>query len=196
MSDELRRAFQSANLPQPPVPGELMDNLQRLSDWNFCTRESNLSAYDVEEVVAHTLQRRGEDFLMIGHTGYGVSNWHLYVYFSHGPLTVFLQLAWGGANHDPEECRIEIRKSFDQLDRLVVMIDQLASENPGERLVVIQTSIGDSRWGWLPDQEIDADDMLAWNYAEEPLVAATTSSDQSGLPDETIDPQRRENSAV
>jgi hypothetical protein len=80
-----------------------------------------------------------------------VNSYAIHVFVVHGPLALFLQVAWGGVYMDPNEAGRRMADIFAGAGQLIAAMraanvrDRL---EPGKRLFVI-ASLAGSAWRWL-----------------------------------------------
>jgi hypothetical protein len=148
----LQAFLAEAKLPVPPCPTDLAAGLRPLSATVFSTRTDAPSVYDAESYLAELQTTAVPDYLAVGIAGHGLHSWALHYYLVHGPVALFLQRAWGGANMEESPGRRQITGAFALADRLLAAA-QTAQAKPswpsGQTLVVFDVDFGQSRWAWV-----------------------------------------------
>jgi hypothetical protein len=137
-----QQLFADYNLPMPPVPLDIRDQLVVLFDWLFGTREDTPSPYRLTWFVDDFLANDEPEYLLFGHDGEGINSYAMHYYLVRGPLALFLQIGWGGAYMDNEESRAKMAAHFTQAYDLIEWLDIGLSKgiiSPQERFVVVHS---------------------------------------------------------
>jgi len=173
---ELDALFIEHQLPPPPVPAGLAGALRRLGPWTFGTCERDSEMYNLPRFVAEALAPAAADYLLIGHDGHGVNSWALHYYLVLGPLAVFLQTLWGGVYTDNVEASGRIGGRFGLLEDLLAALDEARRFQrlpAGRRLVVVESDLHRSRWGWAGPEG-----ATSWDETPHALMMATEALKQ------------------
>lgn len=176
---EITQAFREANLPLPKVPQRWAGELRKVDEWLYATlaAPSDVPMYRIDAFEQMARAAEVDEGLLIGHQGYGTNNWALHYYLIQSALVILLQMPWGGAYQDSEECLARIRSIFDQLDVFLTRFESVGEQQlTSDRLVIVQSHLTPSRWGTVSMETSAKGDSLLeprWNYDESPLDAAT-----------------------
>lgn len=153
LSDDMTRmgdALRAERLPLPPIPFALQPQLRQFRDWMWGTREPTAPLYDIGVYVEESLQASPADYALVGQDGYGTNAWFFHCYISQGPVTLFIQVPWGGAYSDPEQATRRLERRYELAQQILDTADHLVTAGqplPG-RLVVEQAATGVPRWCW------------------------------------------------
>ncbi|PTL35930.1 hypothetical protein CLG94_07085 [Candidatus Methylomirabilis limnetica] len=141
--------LKSAGLIMPPVPEELIARFRERSSWCFSTRLLSVSPYNIKQYVQEALSGRVQDSLILARAGHGVNTYAMHYFLVHGPLQLFLQISWGGANMDSRQTTAEVNKCFRLVERLLESVGEgLRSGRlrPADRLTVVASNVYGGFW--------------------------------------------------
>jgi hypothetical protein len=80
-------------------------------------------------------------------------------------LALFIQIGWGNVFDDEEIARGRIEGTFGFVESLLedIEVAEKAGKLPaGQRLAIVDSDFGDSRWAWVPQSSFQAD-QVTWN---------------------------------
>ena len=169
--DVLRSAyfeFTEAGLRLPPLPRELVDELDQFGPWHYGTRD--VLPTDRPTLVAEAAVASTEDYVTFGHMGHGSGSWVIATRLVSGPLAAFVRHPWGGARSDRALDSVPIHRSFHQLEELLVQASRArasGSLGPEQRVLVVADSRQGSGW------QVVGGDGGAWNPSPDPIFDAT-----------------------
>lgn len=130
--------YQENGLRLPPVPRNLVDELDEFADWRWGNEDFNLE--DREGLIDAARQPGGEDEVAFGHVGHGVSSWWLCYRLKLDALAVYVRLAYGGAYEDAEAALPGINDVAASLEDLIPAAEAAKAAGRfrgGHRLVVV-----------------------------------------------------------
>jgi hypothetical protein len=151
---DLRRHMDEAGLPRPPVPAVLVPGLQCLGPWHWSTYEERTSPYDhLADVDAAV--RAPLDGLVVAHAGHGRQSWAMHYVLTLGPVSVLLQVPFGGMLADPTAAHELEARYRDTEAVLAAAADRVEDGTLGSRRVVVAWS------GWHGERaaEVDGEDV-------------------------------------
>jgi len=131
-------AYQDAGLRLPPIPRQLVDELDEFADWRWGSDNINLE--DREGLIEVARQPGGEDEIAFGHIGHGVSSWWLCYRLKLDALAVYVRLAFGGAYDDAEATLPRLNDVAAALEELVPAAEaakEAGRFRDGHRLIVV-----------------------------------------------------------
>ncbi|WP_299011596.1 hypothetical protein [uncultured Shewanella sp.] len=160
---DIRIAFQHADLPVPPLPRELIKTLSPISDLNFCSQQPIASPYDLPQYLPEILQSN-DDFFSLGQTGYGINNLYFYYYLQWNNLTLAIQQHWGGAyiNHTKNKQKLE---TYFSLLRALLFQVHKKHNNFNGKLIIVDSVIHSSGWGWQY-----SDNTVKWHDKDQSIL--------------------------
>jgi hypothetical protein len=144
---KVRKLFREAGLAFPKVPEDLAPELEERDRWVFSTRLIRRWPYDLDYYVREVQRKLVPDYALLSHSGHGVNSYAIQYYLVHGPLRMFLHLAWGGVYEDNEKDTATIRACFLQADKIVQAMDKGSARfQIGEHLTVVGSDFYRSYW--------------------------------------------------
>jgi hypothetical protein len=130
--------YQENGLRLPPVPRELVDELDEFAEWRWGSEDLDLEDRDGFLAAART--PGGENEVAFGHVGHGVSSWWLCYRLKLDALAVFVRLGYGGAYDDTEETVPAINATTAALEDLIPAASAAKAAGRlrgGHRLIVV-----------------------------------------------------------
>ena len=158
--------YRDAGLLLPPVPRELLEELDSFIGWQWGSDQINLES--VDDFLARTRDSATETEICFGHAGHGVQSWFLYYRLILPALAVFVRHPYGGVYGDKEFEAAVANGTVAKLQDLVVAAAAAAVAGlipAGQRLVVVLDSKGGSGW------EVTGDD-IGWRQTTTPIEDA------------------------
>lgn len=152
-------------LPLPPIPSHLSDQVQEVGEWTFGTRTPDAPLVALAGYLDAALEHFDDEFLLFGHAGYGTNSWAFHYYLAMPGLALFVQEPWGGAFEDRDATTSNLRRRFEQVDRLLQVVPEIDRERG--RLVIVCSPYLESRWGWQ-----QRGGAVAWTPDPNPIRAA------------------------
>jgi hypothetical protein len=158
--DDVQTKLRDAGLPEAPIPGAFQGRVQALGDWTFGTRTPPHALYDVDSFVDEAVAGTGDDYLLVGHDGYGVNNWALHYLLKTDRLALFVQLPWGGGLDEEDRPGLvnRIASAFRAVPQFLQRLEAAVANGrplPGQTLVVVQSLSSGPRWAWVsPGQPV------------------------------------------
>ncbi|WP_439625469.1 hypothetical protein [Gemmata sp.] len=148
--DNARQLFQRAGLAFPPIPEGLAGRLKKLGKWSYSTRPLERSPYALLHYVEEVERAQVDEYAVLAHCGHGVNSYAIHYYVVHGPLRMFLQLAWGGVYSDPERDAAAIRECFSLAGQIVLAVPALEALTPHARLTIVGSDccVRRNHWSW------------------------------------------------
>jgi hypothetical protein len=165
-----------ADVPAPPAAIGWPQDWYPIASHCFASWPATARPYDLDAVMAEAYARTGERAALLGFDGYGFNSWAMHAIWCRGPLLVGFQTAAGGAFMDAEQSRERIEASWDILSDMVAALARLEGTGrlpAGRRLVVIDSDLRESRWGWIADGT--AWDAAAWTVSPIAAFAAVSA---------------------
>lgn len=143
----LETVFSAQDLPCPWVPPALADQLTEYAPAMFASRPLSNGLYGLEPFVAEYLATP-EPFVALGFDGHGLVSQAVHYYLADERVAVFVQQRWGTLFDDPAHDRDCFAIMIKYARRL---LELAAAHFPaGERLIVVQSSFSEPRFGWQP----------------------------------------------
>ena len=173
--EELFAMLQEAELPFPPMPRELADRLEEVGPWLYATRPIEASPYEAGLWLDEVLEGV-EDYVLVGHAGYGLSSWAMHYYLVFGGLAVIAQVRWGHATSDDEKAAARLRDCIQAVEDLYVETEVARAEGrlaPDERIVVVEHPRAGSLWARVKIGT--SRDEAPWQTAPNAALAALAS---------------------
>jgi hypothetical protein len=130
--------YQENGLRLPPVPRDLVDELDEFADWRWGSEDLNLE--DRDGFVDAARQAGGERVVAFGHVGHGVSSWWLCYLLKLDALAVYVRLAYGGVYEDAAAVVPEINEVSAALEELIPAAEAAKKAGRfrgGHRLIVV-----------------------------------------------------------
>ena len=130
--------YQENGLRLPPVPRDLVDELDEFADWRWGSEDLNLE--DRDGFVDAARQPGGERVVAFGHVGHGVSSWWLCYLLKLDALAVYVRLAYGGVYEDAAAVVPEINEVSAALEELIPAAEAAKKAGRfrgGHRLIVV-----------------------------------------------------------
>lgn len=158
--------YRDAGLRLPPVPRELVDELDEFADWRWGSDDLMLENRD--DFLARAADPATEAEIGFGNVGHGVNSWYLVYRLIVPALGVFVRQSYGGAYGDPEADGAAANRSAEQLESLIVAAEAAKASGlipEGGRLVVVLDGKGGSGW------EVSGGAM-AWRASATPIEDA------------------------
>lgn len=141
----LETVFREQELPCPWVSPVLASQLAEYAPAMFASRPLTSGLYGLEPFVAEYLATP-EPFVALGFDGHGLVSQAVHYYLADERVAVFVQQRWGTLFDDPahdRECWAIMIKHTRKL------LELAAERFPaGERLIVVQSSFDQPRFGW------------------------------------------------
>jgi hypothetical protein len=188
-ADQARQLFAHEQLPFPPLPEHLAASLVADRENVFASRKLASGPYDLKLFLREVETGDPGEYAVVGFDGYGMNSWAAHYYLVQPGLALFLQLPWGGAYDDPDECRQDITQSFDLAGRLQEDVRRVREQGtllPGRRLVVVCSPFAWSGWAWLP-APAPGSSGVEWHETDDALgeAAAALANLTNGRPNAT-----------
>jgi hypothetical protein len=139
--------FQEAGLRLPPVPRELIADLDEFSNWYWGSDELNLT--DLPGFLDDARKPGGASEVAFGHTGHGVNSWWLCYRVKLDALAVFIRLSYGGVYTDNDAAAAHFNAVAETLESLIPAAEAAQKAGrfqTGHRLIVVLDDLGDSFW--------------------------------------------------
>ena len=176
-ADQARQLFAGERLPFPPLPDHLAARLAAAADHVFASRQLAYGPYSLGPFLHELDTGDPGEYAVVGFDGHGINSWAAHYYLVQPGLALFLQLPWGGAYHDPDECRRDIAQAFDLAGRLQEDVRRERGRGAlpsGGRLVVVSSSFARSGWAWLP-ASAPGPGVVQWHPTDDALGAAAAA---------------------
>jgi hypothetical protein len=188
-ANQARQLFARERLPFPPLPEHLAARLVADGDHVFASRKLEFGPYNLELFLSEVETGDPREYAVVGFDGHGMNSWAAHYYLVQPGLALFLQLPWGGAYDDPDECRRDITQFFDlagQIQEGVQRDREQGTLSPGGRLVVVSSPFAPSGWAWLP-APAPGPSGLEWHETRDALgeAAAALANLTNGRPNAT-----------
>ena len=159
--------YAASGLRMPPVPRELVGDLEEQDEWLYGTEPLDLGDREAFLDAVRAIAPRPR--VAFGHTGHGQASWYLGYQLIRGPLCVFVRQRYGTPFDDAELARTFVNNTVEGIEELVVRADEASAAGrlaDGQRLVVV---IDDLEPGGI--EVIGGAD--GWQEDEFPLAAAS-----------------------
>jgi hypothetical protein len=155
--------YQENGLRLPPVPRDLVDELDEFADWRWGSEDLNLENRD--EFLAQAAVPGGDREIGFGHVGHGVSSWWLCYRLKIDALAVYVRLAYGGVYEDSSAAVAEANEISAGLEELIPATEAAKAAGRlrgGHRLIVV---VDDKQGGFWeiaggPDGRHESDNPL------------------------------------
>jgi hypothetical protein len=152
----LSELFARLDLPAPPIPESLRGTLSRQGPGCFGTQPVLCSSlYGEAFIRAQSLTSAQPDFLLIGQGGHGVNSHTIQYFLKLWPLTLFVEIPYGGVYMDQAHAQRTVRTCFAMIDKLIAIFPKLSlllGEN-GQLLIVANDNYSNSGWATGPESE-------------------------------------------
>jgi hypothetical protein len=138
---DLRQRFESAGLPLPPIPAVLEADMRIIGPWTWGTEADPSPAYDFAVHEQQAIES-GADRLLIAHAGHGVNSWALHYYLTVDPVSVIVQVPYGGAHDDADRAVATVGRRFEEIVGLLgsaATATRAGRFEDGTRLVVARS---------------------------------------------------------
>ena len=135
---QLRERLVEWGLCMPYIPAGLSATLTAMGKGCFATRSIEMSPYNIDHYVAEWSERPPMDYAIVAHAGHGLNSWALHYYLSMGPLTLLLQLGWGGLYTDGDTEAKEIATAFELAGHIIEHIEN--RDTAGRKQILIAAS--------------------------------------------------------
>ena len=158
--------YQENGLRLPPVPRDLVDELDEFADWRWGSEDINLE--DRESFLDAAHKPGGQAEIAFGHVGHGVSSWWLCYLLRTDALAVYLRLAYGGVYQDSEETTARANEAAAALEELIPAAAAAKAAGRlrgGHRLIVVDDDKQGGFWE-------TAGDLAGPQPSDDPLGAA------------------------
>ena len=157
--EKARQLFKEAGIAFPKIPEELAEQLEEKHEWQFSTREIEMSPYNLDYYI-HEIEQAWiedyviEDYTILSHSGHGVNSYALQYYIVYGRLEMFLHLGWGGAYMDAEKTATQARDCFSLADKLVPASQKSVKLQGEDYLRIVGSDFYGSYWEipWKKDR--------------------------------------------
>ena len=147
--EQAKSLFAKEELPFPLIPTELADRLQKLAPWVYSTRADIPNLYDLEWFVQEIEDHTPEDYVGLGHAGYGFNTYAIHYYLVQHPIAVFLQVGWGGAYTDNSAAAKRLEGYFAEITSMFEQASQAQEAGKLKTSAIIALVLSDfygSRW--------------------------------------------------
>ena len=156
--------YQENGLRLPPVPRELVDELQEFAAWRWGSAELDLE--DVAGFLAAARQPDGAAEIAFGHIGHGASSWWLCYRLRLDAVAVYVRLAYGGIYQNDAEVLPLVNAVAARLEDLIPAAEAARDAGRfqgGHRLIVVVDEKQRGFWeiAGRPDGPHDSRDPLA-----------------------------------
>lgn len=150
---KMRSLLRKKRLPIPPVEVFEKRRIRELRDWVWGTRTEDYRLYDIAAYAEEAIQKNQEDYLLLGHDGYGTNTWFFQVLLKWKFVTVLVQAPWGGVYSSNQVALDGLQARIDLLQKFVQQVDQSLSEEKTieGHLIVQQSSVSSPRWAWIEE---------------------------------------------
>ncbi len=145
--EEAFQRYQENGLRLPPVPRELVDELDEFADWRWGSEDLNLE--NVDGFLEAARKPDGEPVVAFGHVGHGVSSWWLCYLLLRDSIAIYVRLAYGGAYEDTEANLPGINAVAAGIETLIPAADAAKAAGRfqgGHRLIVVLDEKRESFW--------------------------------------------------
>jgi hypothetical protein len=153
--EEARLLLHGAGLDLPPIPAALASRLKRRGDWCYASRAVTRWPYLIEDYVAERTRGRRNDYVLLAHAGHGVNSYALHYYLVQPSVSLFLQVAWGGAYMNAAETTAAVNEIFGLARKLLDASKEAARGGhrrpPNDLLVVASSFYG----GYISSRDAD-----------------------------------------
>ncbi|MFO0901551.1 MAG: hypothetical protein U0939_01045 [Pirellulales bacterium] len=139
--------YQENGLRLPPVPRELIRELDEFSEWTWGSDPLNLQ--DLHGFLEESRAPGGPAEVAFGHVGHGVSSYCLCYRLKLNALAVFVRQAYGGAYDDDAAAVPLINDVAAQLESLIPAAEaakKAGRYQAGHRLIVVLDELQESFW--------------------------------------------------
>jgi len=147
MADAYWQFSNAGTFGTPPVPLDLLPQMEAFAPWRYGTRDVDPS--DRHELTVEADSPNAVDYIAFGHVGHGISNWSICCRLLLAPLAVFVRHSWGGAFADTDAGSADVHRSFFQMEELIVKAEAAAAAGlipAGKRLIVVADDTQGSAW--------------------------------------------------
>ncbi len=145
--EEAFHRYQENGLRMPPVPRELVEELDEFSDWRWGNEDLNLE--DREGFLDVARGPGGAAEVAFGHVGHGVTSWWLCYRLHLDAVAVYVRLAYGGVYEDTDANLPGINAIAARLEDLIPAAAAAKAAGRfrgGHRLIVVIDEKQDSFW--------------------------------------------------
>ena len=145
--EEAFHRYQESGLRLPPVPRQLVDELDEFADWQWGSED--LALEDRDGFLDAARAPGGDSAVAFGHAGHGVSSWWLCYRLQLDAIAVYVRLVYGGVYEDTEANLPEINAVAAGLEPLIPAAEAAKAAGRfrgGHRLIVVIDEKQDSFW--------------------------------------------------
>lgn len=139
--------YDENGLRLPPVPRELIPELDEFSEWTWGSEPLNLE--DLNGFLEDVRQPGGDAEVAFGHVGHGVSSYWLCYRLKLDALAVFVRQGYGGTYNDNEAALPVINAVAAALESLIPAAEAAKKAGrfqTGHRLIVVVDELQSSFW--------------------------------------------------
>lgn len=136
--EDMLATFESAGLPEPPIPTRFRSQLRRIEEWCWATRQIDPIEMYMFHYPAEVLSGDVEDYVAVSHAGHGANSYGISLHLVDGPVAVFVQTLWGGVYTDNDAQAKGLDAQFRKVRALIETVEAVADGVPSrpDRLVV------------------------------------------------------------
>jgi hypothetical protein len=164
--EEAFQEYRDLGLRLPPVPRELVDELDEFAERHWGTEKTDLE--NDQDFLVRANDPAAEPMVGFGHVGHGVNSWWLCYQLILPSLAVYVRLSFGGAYGDVALETAVANKAAEQLESLIVGAEAAANAGlipAGQRLLVLLDTKTANAW------RITAD-ATGWRETDSPIEDA------------------------
>ena len=173
--DKVKALFADEDLPFPPVPETLAQQLSAQGKYIFTTRKLSIAPYRLEHYSGAVADSPvSEDYAVIGFNGYGMNSWAMHYYLVQPGIALFIQLPWGGAYIDVDKARHTIADTLQWAENMQTSLQRALAEGllPANwRMLIVISKFTESGWAWLPSPPPGAA-QLNWHESADVCLEA------------------------
>lgn len=170
--------FAENNLPFPPIPTKFAPNIVEVADWIYGNRTEETYLYETNDFIRSSLMYQEDDYILFGHSGRGYNSWAIHYYLVEGPLSLFIQVGWGGALDDEEanaSTTSALGQFFNDAARLIQAVEEAQQKGyfkSGEKLIVEASTFNGYRWLRLENVATEnlSNSSLQWHEDDEKIL--------------------------
>ncbi len=143
--------FADADLPRPPIPATLVQNLEPV-DPEFFQTGGWPDCESLDDLARDWVNRPSPERAQAGFCGMGVQSRAVQVCIARPEAGFFLRRRWTQAFGQGPLCQRRIEGAFGLLAQALEQVDALIGEArwpQGRRLLVIDDEFSQQRWGWF-----------------------------------------------
>lgn len=171
---QARAQFGEEEIPFPPIPDTLRPLVQQIEPWCFGTRQDTPALNAIDWFVEESGTASPSDYLLFGHAGHGMASYAIDYYLVYRPVSLFVQIAWGGAYVNLQRAATEMARIYSQIELILQTAGDVRAAGlytPEERWIAVASLARPPLWTYIPASQPREVFLhrANWHEAEDPF---------------------------